>query len=81
MAVTKEQLAQILLKAKYGSLHYPLPATGSVFTDVGVNTFAADWIEDLANKGITEGCDANNFCPKEAITVKGFEFMLNKALP
>ena len=81
MVVTKEQLAKILLKAKHGSTYVPPVASGSLFTDVSSGSFDVDWIEALSTEGITERCDATNFCPKEAVTVEGFENMLNKALP
>ena len=30
--------------------------------------FAADWIEDLAGRGITGGCGNGNYCPDSAVT-------------
>lgn len=81
MVVTKEQLAKILLKAKHGSGYTPPAPSGSVFDDVPANIFSAGWIEELFNQSITEGCNANNFCPKKAVTVKGFETMLDKSFP
>ena len=53
-AVTRAQLAVILLRAKYGSGHTPPSATG-VFPDVPGSNFAIDWIEQLAAEGITSG--------------------------
>lgn len=81
MVVTKEQLSKIILKAVLGSGYVPSAASGSLFLDVTQSTFSASWIEELLNQGIAEGCDANNFCPKEAVTIEGFETMLNKAFP
>jgi hypothetical protein len=78
MVVTKEQLAKILLKAKHGSTYLPPIASGNMFTDVSSGSFAVNWIEALVTEGIADGCDANNFCPKEAVTVEGFTQMLNK---
>jgi hypothetical protein len=36
-----------------------------VFGDVPIGSFAADWIEDLAARGITAGCSASPslYCP------------------
>ena len=76
MVVTKEQLAKILLKAKFGTGYTP-PLPSGTFTDVDSNDFAAGWIEGLVNQGITEGCAVDRFCPKEAVTVEGFEKMLS----
>ena len=81
MAVTKEQLSIILLKSLFGSAYVPTTATGSVFSDVVSDDFAASWIEELSNQSITEGCDASNFCPKQAVTFKSFIQMLNKTFP
>ena len=47
--------------------HYaPPPATGTVFADVPATAFAADWIEDLASRGVTGGCGGGNYCPDAA---------------
>jgi len=81
LVVTKEQLAKILLKAKFGSGYTPPIPSGSMFDDVTADIFSAGWIEGLVNQGITTGCNENKFCPKEAVTVEGFESMLIKALP
>ena len=81
MVVTKEQLAKILLIAKHGSAYLPPVASGSLFTDVSSDSFAVNWIEALSTEGITEGCDTNKFCPKQAVTVEGFENMLIKTFP
>ena len=81
MVVTKEQLAKILLKAKHGSEFVPPVASGNLFTDVTSGSFAVDWIEELFNQGISQGCDADNFCPKEAVTVETLVTMLDKTFP
>ncbi|MEP6994348.1 MAG: choice-of-anchor B family protein [Acidobacteriota bacterium] len=67
-AVTRAQMAVFLLKSKLGSSHVPPPATGTVFADVHVGDFAADWIEELASLGITAGCDDLNYCPDQAVS-------------
>ena len=41
----------------------PPPATGTVFSDVPADAFAAAWIEELAAEGITAGCGGGLFCP------------------
>jgi glucose/arabinose dehydrogenase len=68
--VTRAQMAVFLLKASLGSGYVPPPATGSVFTDVGANDFAAAWIEDLFGRGITGGCATNplRYCPTSSVT-------------
>jgi len=67
-SVTRAQMAVFLLKASLGENYAPAPATGTVFADVPASAFAADWIEDLAARGITGGCGGNDFCPDSPVT-------------
>ncbi len=70
-SVTRAQMAVFLLRAEHGSGYVPPPATGTVFGDVPVNSFAADWIEQLYTEGITGGCQAGtppNYCPSSSVT-------------
>jgi uncharacterized repeat protein (TIGR03803 family) len=63
--VTRAQMAVFLLKAEHGPDSVPPPCTG-VFDDVEctpTRAFAVDWIEQLANEGITGGCGGGNYCP------------------
>ena len=81
--VTRAQMAVFLLRAKHGSNYTPPTATG-IFDDVPVGSFAADWIEQLYNEGITGGCGTNplRYCPDNSVTraqmavfiVKTFDF-------
>jgi hypothetical protein len=64
--VRRDQMAVFLLKASLGSDYVPPAATGTIFTDVPTNAFAADWIEDLYARGITGGCQTMpvlKYCP------------------
>jgi len=63
-SVTRAQMAVFLLKTSQGSSYTPPAATG-IFGDVPVGSFAADFIEDLYNRGITGGCQASPllYCP------------------
>jgi hypothetical protein len=66
--VTRAQMAVFLLRSKYGNAYKPPTATGTIFNDVTVNTFAAAYIEALSAEGITDGCDNNgNYCPDQNI--------------
>ena len=67
-AVTRDQMAVLLLRAKHGSAYTPPAATGTMFADVPENYWAAAWIEQLANEGITTGCGGGNFCPEASVT-------------
>jgi len=82
-AVTRAQMAVFLLKSEHGSAYVPPPCTG-VFDDVTCPSQFADWIEQLAEEGITGGCGGNNFCPDNpnnrgqmaAFLVKTFKLQL-----
>jgi uncharacterized repeat protein (TIGR03803 family) len=76
----RAQMAVFLLKAKLGRLYAPPPATGTVFDDVPVDAFAAAWIEDIAGRQITAGCDASNYCPSDPITRAEMAVFLLKTL-
>ncbi len=67
-SVTRAQMAVFLLKAKHGSAYVPPICTG-VFADVACpGGFAVDWIEQLADEGITGGCGGGNYCPGDPNT-------------
>ena len=67
-SVDRGQMAVFLLKSKHGSDYVPPQATGTLFDDVPASFWAASWIEQLANEGITMGCDADNYCPNDPVT-------------
>jgi hypothetical protein len=60
-------MAIFLLRAKHGSDYNPPEGTG-VFGDVQPDYWAADWIEQLAEEGITSGCGGGNYCPTTPVT-------------
>jgi hypothetical protein len=66
--VTRAQMAIFLLRGNRGACYVAPPATGTVFLDVPLGSFADRWIEDLAASGVTSGCGNNNFCPDFAVT-------------
>ena len=66
--VTRAQMAIFILRGIHGSSYLPPAATGTVFTDVPLGSFAADWIEQLASEGVTAGCGGGNYCPDATIT-------------
>ena len=65
--VTRAQMAVFLLKAEHGSSYTPPKATG-VFSDVPIDYWAADWVEQLASEGITGGCGTGIYCPEDSVT-------------
>ncbi|HMV96976.1 MAG TPA: S-layer homology domain-containing protein [Anaerolineales bacterium] len=66
--ITRAQMAIFLLRGEHGSAYTPPAATGTVFGDVPVGAFAADWIEQLAAEGVTSGCGGGNYCPDANVT-------------
>jgi hypothetical protein len=66
--VTRAQMAVFLLRMLEGAAYSPPPATGTVFLDVGVLDFAAAYIEELAERGISSGCGGGNYCPNDLVT-------------
>jgi uncharacterized protein YkwD len=66
-AVTREQMAVFLLRAKHGQDYAPPTPTG-VFDDIDLNHWSAPWIEQLYAEGITTGCGNDLYCPKNSVT-------------
>jgi hypothetical protein len=66
--VTRAQMAVFLLKARWGSLFIPAPATGTAFPDVPASNPFAPWIEELVREGITAGCGGGLYCPNNPVT-------------
>jgi len=60
---SRAQVAVLVLAAEHGGCYKPPTATGTVFTDVPADAFAAAWIEQFHNEGITAGCGPALFCP------------------
>ena len=67
--VNRAQMAVFLLRGEHGSTYVP-PAVGSGtgFTDVPDDYWAAAWIKQLAAEGITSGCGPNLYCPETSVT-------------
>jgi len=69
-AVTRAQMAVLLLKTEHGSTYVPPPCEG-VFADVECSpspAFGVDWIEQLFHEGVTAGCGGGNYCPNDPNT-------------
>ena len=77
--VNRAMMAVFVLRATHGPDFTPPPATGEVFTDVPVNSFAA-WIEELAAEGITSGCGDGMYCPNAPVTRAQMAVFLVKAM-
>jgi hypothetical protein len=76
--VTRAQMAVFVWKAVHGD-EAPPPCDG-VFADVPCpGGFAVDYIEGIADDGITVGCGDGNYCPNTGITNAQMAVYLVKA--
>jgi hypothetical protein len=78
--VTRAQMAVFLVKLVHGPAFVPPPATGTLFNDVPAGSFAADFIEQLANDGLTSGCGFGAYCPDSSVTRQQMAVFLLKAI-
>jgi len=65
--VTRAQMAVFLLRSEHGGGYTPPPCAG-LFADVPCPSLYADWIEQLANEGVTAGCGNGDYCPDASVT-------------
>jgi ELWxxDGT repeat protein len=63
--LTRAEMAVLLTVSRHEN---PPPATGTRFTDVPADYWAARFIEQLAADGVTSGCGGGNFCPDQPVT-------------
>ncbi len=77
---TRAQMAVFLLRSKHGSEYQPPEASGLVFHDVPRDYWAADWIEQLAEEGITAGCGNDYYCPHAVVNRAQLAVFLVRAL-
>jgi ELWxxDGT repeat protein len=78
-AVTRAQLAPLLLRAEHDAGYLPPAASGEVFADVPADGWASSWIEQLAREGITAGCSARDYCPESPVTRAQLAVFLSRA--
>jgi hypothetical protein len=67
-SITRAQMAVFLLRSAHGPGFAPAAATGTVFSDVPVGSFAAAWIERLFADQIAGGCGSGRYCPGDPVT-------------
>jgi len=70
--------AQWLVKAVKGADYQPTPGTGSRFTDVSINSWAVDWVEEVDRLRIDRGFGAT-FRPGALLTRAQFALFLVRA--
>jgi hypothetical protein len=66
-AVTREQMAVFVLRTLDPALDPPA-CTTPVFADVPASSPFCRWIEDLARRGVVNGCGGGNYCPQASVT-------------
>jgi len=79
-AVSRAEMAVLLIRAIHGAFHTPPPATGGVFTDVPADFWAAGFIEELAADGITGGCGGGQYCPLRSVTRAEMAVLILRAI-
>jgi len=67
-AMTRDEMAPFLLKAKDGGSYTPPACTTPMFADVPCSNSYAPWINELVRRGVTAGCGGGNYCPGTAVT-------------
>jgi hypothetical protein len=81
LAVTREQMAVFVLVSKEGPAYLP-PACGtpSLFTDVPATSPFCRWVEELARRGVVNGCGAGLYCPSDAVSREQMAVFLLRTL-
>jgi hypothetical protein len=69
-SATREQMAVFVLGGREPSWFGPLPCTPGQeqFADVPASSPFCSWIEELARRGVTSGCDGANYCPTAPVS-------------
>ncbi len=75
----RQQMAVFLLKGRHGLCYTPPPCTVGYFADVACPSTFANWIQALAEEGITTGCGNGNFCPTTPVRRDQMAVFLLKA--
>lgn len=67
---SRGQMSIFLLKAFEGPGYSPLACVegDEMFDDVPFDSPLCPWIQDLAGRGVTSGCDGGNYCPGSAVS-------------
>ncbi|HTY41409.1 MAG TPA: S-layer homology domain-containing protein [Thermoanaerobaculia bacterium] len=76
--VLRQQMAVFLLKSEHGVCYVP-PTCRGAFDDVPCPSAFADWIEALAQEGITSGCGNGDYCPLSPVRRDQMAVFLLKA--
>ena len=66
--VSREQMAVLLLRTREASGYSPPPCATPIFADVPCSSPYAPWINEMVDRGITNGCGGGQYCPASAVT-------------
>jgi hypothetical protein len=66
-AMTRNEMAIFLLRAKEGGGYVPPACTTPMFSDVPCSNSYAPWINELVRRGITAGCGNGQYCPGTSV--------------
>ena len=76
--VTRADMAIFVELAMRGQGYWPPAPTGR-FEDVGLDYWAAGWIEQMVRDGLSSGCSETYFCPDERVSRAQMAVILGKA--
>lgn len=79
---SRGQMSVFLLKAFEGPNYSPQACVegDEMFDDVPFDSAFCSWIQDLAGRGVTSGCDGDNYCPGNAVSRGQMAIFLLKTL-
>lgn len=79
--ITREEMAQVLLRAKYGRYHAPPPPGTQIFSDVPTTSPWAPWIHQIYQEQITLGCLTNplRYCPTNPVNREAMALFFSRA--
>jgi hypothetical protein len=66
-AVTREQMAVLLLKTRFGPTYTPPACSNPTFSDVPCSNPFSSWIYALVAQGVTSGCGGGAYCPTSPV--------------
>jgi len=79
--VNREQMAVFVIRALHGGTYSPPAVTAPVFTDVPADHWAAAYIKQFSDEGITTGCNwvPGGFCPGDLVTREQMAVFIGRA--
>jgi hypothetical protein len=79
-STTRAQTAVFALVAREGAGYVPPACTIPVFEDVPASSPFCPWIEELARRGVVNGCGAGLYCPGAAVARQELAVIVLSAL-